>query len=189
MGEDTLETNVRAVRPQIIEQLPEVFFLHHAGAVFPDFDLHQHLGLQAAAGKDILDHFRAFNTVHAEGHVDSLFHQRSDPLQLDSADNFVGNKDILQTVGGHHFRFPDLGHRNSPGAAFFLQFRDLRDLVGLGMRPQTDMIAVGVCLHEADIIHHDVLVNDQSRGVQFMVVHAFSPSSHTARASISIRLP
>ena len=34
MGEDTLEMDIRAVRTQIIEQLPEVFFLYLYGCSF-----------------------------------------------------------------------------------------------------------------------------------------------------------
>ena len=62
--------------------------------------------------------------------------QRRQPLQLLSADDVVGDEDVVDAGVGHHLGLAELLAGDADGTELDLSARELRDLVRLDVRPE-----------------------------------------------------
>ena len=98
-------------------------------------------------------------------------------LHLDIADDLVSDKDVVEPCIGHDFRFPELCNGNSLAAAITLNQRDCRSFMGLGVRTQSDSLAICAILHGANVVHHNLTIHKKRRSIEFADFHVFQPLS------------
>ena len=176
MGKYAFKMNIRTAFLHIQEQIPEILLFDHAGSVLPHLDLHQHLGWLFGACKIPLNHPRLGNAVKSEGKIHPLLHKPADPLKLYVPHNLVGNKDVPKSVGGHDLRLAHLCDSDPLCPLLLLKQGQLRDLVGLCVGAQGHVIPVRIVLHKANVVHHNLPVNEHGRRIQFHVVHILPPA-------------
>ena len=99
--------------------------------------------------------------------------QRRQPVEFRLADEIVGHEDIRDAGVGHHLGLAELLAIDPFSAEPDLQMRELGDLVGLDVGPQAQSVAVEVALTAAEIVLHDVEIDDRAWRVEVLDQHLY----------------
>src|SRR5262249_52187967 len=102
--------------------------------------------------------------------------QTHQPGDLARAHDLVGNQDIVNTTFGHDLRFPQLGAGDANRTSSELFVSNDRGFVSLSMGAQFRRQSTKGSSHPGDIPLHDVEVQEQDRGIEFVNPRADEPS-------------
>ena len=122
----------------------------HAAAALAHVHFHQHVDLGAGRGHGLRDPRQVGGIVDTDAELGGA-RQLGQEAQLGRADHFVADVDIGDAGGHERHGFADLLATDAARAQRQLTARDLGAFVGLGVRPQRDLVAVGPGLHGAQV--------------------------------------
>ena len=152
----------------ITGQLEQFVVCDDTRTVLADFQFDEHFDGRGCCGKNLSQLIDLIGVVHSQADGD-FFGQGLDAFELGQADDLIGNENIRQAVGGHDLSLTDLGDGDAGGACFHLQAGEFRHAVRLRMGPQLYPVLHGFVLHEQQVVHHDIPVDQQGRGVDVFI--------------------
>ena len=87
-------------------------------------------------------------------------------LDLDRADDLVGDQDVGDAAGRHHLGLAELGAGDAHGPGLDQPMGQRRDLHPLGVRAPVDGVVAEGLRHLGGVRFHDVEVDQQRRRVE-----------------------
>src|SRR5690606_1811867 len=94
-------------------------------------------------------------------------------MQLGVAEYVVGDEDVVESGVGHHLSFSELLTSDPYRPGVDLHARNLRQLMGLDMRPIHDTVFIEVSLQPINVRLNLIQVYEDARRVEFFGRHTF----------------
>ena len=137
-----------------------------------DVDLDQHVDLPAGAAHHPRPAARDVEVVDDEGEARAI-EQREDAIGVDRVQR-IGQPDVGNATLGEHLRLAELRAADADGAASDLRQREVRALVGLGVRPEALAARLRRLLHAIDVALETTLIDQHAGRAERGDLHAVS---------------
>ena len=156
-------------------QVDDVADLPEPTAPLPGVHLDQHVQLFSYLGEGTLEHAHAGPAIDQHRQPDAA-RQVNQPRHLLRPDHLVRDEDVVQPRSGHDLRLAELGDGDPRSARFYLEARDLRALVRLGVGAESNAETLRHLLHRPDVATKSRRIDEEGRCVQLHRVPRTSAS-------------